>query len=651
MEEVLDATSGDLPPYRFLYLIDRARAFAASLSGFGASLLTALEKKDAEELSRLRIVHQQNLGRMTTQLRSLDVRTAEQSLEALRRQLDSAQYREEFYQALVGQDRSVGEIAQSVAPHGATTLRGLETALLLSSGKLAVLPQIGSAFAMKYGGLELSRSTQKFSGALGTLAATLNGIAASTGLEANLARRREGWRHQKKLASQDAKSIERQVKAAELQLEIARRALRQHEHSLEQLDEVLDLIDTSLTSLGLYTFLSAHLQRLYREMYKNAIGLARLAERAFKYERGDGAGPGLAESYWDGARAGLLAGERLLVDLQTLERTFLQTNYRELEVDQAFALSQIDARALVQLRETGECEFEIAEVFFDLYYPGHYKRRIKNARLTIPCITGPYTNVSATLELVRSWVRDTPAPSGALTEVPASRSTTIATSTGQNDAGVFELSFRDERYMPFEGAGAVSRWRLTLPKSFRQFDYATINDVLLSMSYTAESDGALRAHIETENAELEGSILHYLANNPTWRVISLRQDMSAVFTRLLRSPLNTPVRFDLTDRVLSPLLRGRQLRIENGLIVARPPAGAVEGLRITLDGDELPAFTPEPTLGDLPSAALPASFTTDVLGGHTLAITALGELEVEAEDEVSLDRLTDLLIYLELTVE
>lgn len=39
----------------------------------------------------------------------------------------------------------------------------------------------------------------------------------------------------------------------------------------------------------------------------------------------------------------------------------------------------------------------------------------------------------------------------------------IATSGGQNDSGLFELNFRDERYLPFEGAGAISRWRIELP--------------------------------------------------------------------------------------------------------------------------------------------------------------------------------------------
>src|SRR5690606_35529344 len=112
------------------------------------------------------------------------------------------------------------------------------------------------------------------------------------------------------------------------------------------------------------------------------------------------------------------------------------------------------------------------------------------------------------LNLTRSWVRPTAQPGAPLVEVPPSRSVSIATSTAQNDAGVFELSFRDERYMPFEGLGAISAWALSLPKAFRQFDYQTINDVILSISYTAEQDGTLRDRVEAQNAALEGSIVN-----------------------------------------------------------------------------------------------------------------------------------------------
>jgi hypothetical protein len=36
----------------------------------------------------------------------------------------------------------------------------------------------------------------------------------------------------------------------------------------------------------------------------------------------------------------------------------------------------------------------------------------------------------------------------------------VATSSGQNDSRMFQLSFNDERYLPFEFHGAVSRWRI-----------------------------------------------------------------------------------------------------------------------------------------------------------------------------------------------
>ena len=45
----------------------------------------------------------------------------------------------------------------------------------------------------------------------------------------------------------------------------------------------------------------------------------------------------------------------------------------------------------------------------------------------------------------------------------------IATSCGQNDSGLFELNFRDQRYLPFEYMGAVSRWRIELPPENNYF--------------------------------------------------------------------------------------------------------------------------------------------------------------------------------------
>ena len=411
----------------------------------------------------------------------------------------------------------------------------------------------------------------------------MQAAAGSIDLEANFERRAEGWKHQKQIAAHDIRQLDRQITAAEIRLEIANHALALHERSIEQMDEILELMDGKFSSFGFYTWMSTQLRRVHRSAYQNALALARLAEQAFRFERGDETLPGRAPTYWDATYSGLLSGEQLLIDLQNLERRYLETNYRSLEVDQTFALSQIAPDALIALRQNGQCTFEIGELFFDLFYPGHYRRRIRAVRLTIPSITGPYVNVSATLTLDRSWIRIMPTLGAALTEVPPRRSVSVATSTAQNDAGVFELSFRDERYMPFEGAGAISRWNLTLPKTFRQFDYQTINDVIVSISYTAEQDRELRDHVEKDNATIDNKIRKLLADNPVGRVFSLRQDFSSAFNRLLHSPAATDVSLEITRRQLPIFVGQRPITVKKSALLLQSRGGRGAG-RVCPDG-------------------------------------------------------------------
>src|SRR5438270_10703149 len=56
---------------------------------------------------------------------------------------------------------------------------------------------------------------------------------------------------------------------------------------------------------------------------------------------------------------------------------------------------------------------------------------------------------------------------------------------------MFELNFRDERYLPFEGAGVISTWRIELPKDCNAFDFETISDVIITLNYTAREGGEL----------------------------------------------------------------------------------------------------------------------------------------------------------------
>ena len=159
----------------------------------------------------------------------------------------------------------------------------------------------------------------------------------------------------------------------------------------------------------------------------------------------------------------------------------------------------LDPLALIKLRETGRCFLRLPEEIFDLDYPGHYFRRITSVSLTLPCVVGPYTTISCTLRLLKNSTRvkttiDDGYPRKTDEGLPADDDRfvennipvkAITASHAQNDSGVFELSFRDERYLPFEGAGVISEWSLELfsdpgnpdfGKALRQFDYNSTSE-------------------------------------------------------------------------------------------------------------------------------------------------------------------------------
>ena len=67
----------------------------------------------------------------------------------------------------------------------------------------------------------------------------------------------------------------------------------------------------------------------------------------------------------------------------------------------------------------------------------------------------------------------------------------VALSTGLNDSGLFTLNFdNDERYLPFEYTGAVSKWRLAFPNPAAQSSMLnSLSDIIVHVRYTARSAG------------------------------------------------------------------------------------------------------------------------------------------------------------------
>jgi hypothetical protein len=217
------------------------------------------------------------------------------------------------------------------------------------------------------------------------------------------------------------------------------------------------------------------------------------------------------------------------------------SNKRELELTKHVSLRQLDPLALLALRATGKCQLTIPEWLYDLDGAGHYMRRIKSVAVSIPSVVGPYVNVSCTVSLLRSTVRISPElhaghyardaddPAGDSRFVDRVGAVqTIVTSGAQGDSGMFEANLHDERMLPFEGAGAVSTWRLELPTDYPAFDYDSITDVILHIRYTARPGVDRHAVTDRLATELAGGA-SATVNQAV--LLDLRRDFSSEWAR------------------------------------------------------------------------------------------------------------------------
>jgi len=501
LASVLNDINAPLPPYRFTTMIQKAAEFCAEVRALGQALLAVLEKKDGEELAKLRAKHEVDLLSAVRDVKRKQIDEAKETLAGLREYEKVVAARQQYYLTLprrIAEEQSHQQLLKSNI--AIQTARAVYE--VIASG-VHYVPEtkLGSpaTIGFTYGGANIGNALKAFGESLGTLSGILNTSAALVSTEGGYVRRNREWDHQADLAAKELEQVKKQILAGDIRLQIVERDLVNHDKQREQSREVSDYLRGKFTNQDLYGWMGGQLSALYFQSYQMAYDLAKRAERAYQFERADLEAGFIKFGYWDSLRGGLLAGERLSFDLKRLEAAYLDQNKREYEITKHVSLAMLDPQALLTLKHKGACDIKLPEELFDADYPGHFLRRLKSVSLTIPCVTGPYTGVNCTLTLLKNSVRvDSRSGSSYKRSGPddrrfrdglASIPQSIVTSHGQNDSGIFELNFRDDRYLPFEGAGAISEWQIQLDPQTNRFDLSTIADVVLHLKYTAREGG------------------------------------------------------------------------------------------------------------------------------------------------------------------
>lgn len=558
LRSALSDVAAPLPHYRFTIMVQKATELCGELKALGAALLAALEKRDAEHLATLRSNQEIGLQRAVKEVRKQQVLEAHAAREALEEARAVTQIRYDFYLNIP--DRIPNETNQLAELSTSQTYQNYAQIANLVGSVASLFPDFsvtgsfdpagrptGYSIGTTIGGSNFAEFAHLVSGSFSWIASLHTYAANIASILGGWERRRDDWNLQRDLAAAELDQINKQIAAADIRKAIADLELVNQEQQIENARDVAAFLRDRYTNRDLYHWMVGQVASIYFQAYTLAYDVAKRAERAFRFELGVEDTSFIQFGYWDNLKKGLLAGEKLAHDLKRMEVAYLEQNRREYEITKHISLLQINPHALITLKETGACTFELPEALFDLDFPGHFFRRIKSVSLTIPCVVGPYTSVNSTLTLLSSSVRRSSSVHGTGYTDPENLATSylpvqsIATSSAQNDSGLFELNFRDERYLPFEGAGVISRWRLEISGKWTangqaiqltSFDFGTIADIVLHMRYTSREGGeplrnAARTTLMTQLADQQ--------QFPQYRLFSLWHEYPNEWHRLVGS--------------------------------------------------------------------------------------------------------------------
>jgi hypothetical protein len=621
LDRVLSAPPAAAPStYRFETLLRQALELCGEVKTLGGALLSALEKRDAEQLALLRSGQEVELLAAARRARQLQVEEAAQGLEAIQRTRQVTQARQRYYASrpyLNPREQQHLDHLQTAA-----TLQTIAQGIDVLGGYLALIPQLDlgvSGWAaspvakQEFGGNQLAQVTQVYSRVMSMLAAIETHRGTMASILGGYDRRADDWRFQADQAAKELHQLDAQLAGAEIRKAIAEHELGQHDRQLVNARTLDEFMRSKFTNLELYDWLVAQLSTVYFQGYQLAFETAAKAERAFRYELGDlqpdAARQFIRFGYWDSLKKGLLAGERLSHDLRRLQLAYLERNTHEYEKTTHLSLLATDPAALIKLKTTGECFIDLPEALYDLELPGTYLRRLRSVRLSIPCVVGPYTSVNCTLTLLSNSVRvgasvaegyvrtgsDDPRFVDNVMSVQSG-----VTSTATNDGLQFEPAQHNDRYGLFEGAGAISRWRVQLPPDCNHFDFDTIADLILHIQWTARDGGPNMARVARDEVVTP-------RGRTGMRLLSARRDFSAQWYRFTQPEGTAPRTLELSlDEKLFPFqARGRTIRISR-LQVLLAPADHAElpsGLQLSLqppgESPQLLDFHPNPLLGNL----------------------------------------------------
>ncbi|KAJ5093965.1 hypothetical protein N7456_009826 [Penicillium angulare] len=544
---LLSDLESPMPQYRFQYLIGRASELVSEVRGFGSQFLSTKEAKDAERLSKLKTQHQTTMVSLTMRVMEHQKTEIEKSIEVLQVTRQQEEMRLRYHLALTGDEMEVPQIGEKwkdieqnierptkddyrMTKYEAEqdTLSIFAQGILVSAGAMkgiaaltAPVPQVGAKANPMGVGADVTVGGDQLSKGLSYGADVLKFTKEQLDMQVERAERKgnailqlQERRLEINTSGRTLMQIDKEVEQLEASLVTSDAYLKAQQQEIENAAAEEEWMRTKYTSEQFYALMESTISTMLRQSFSMAVDLIKSVKRVMDFELGirqsSQSNNVSISGFWETCRDGLLSGDALAMELQRLQSVFESTKRWDFNVGRIVSLRQIDPHAFLELRETGNASFQLKESLFDQDYPGHYCRHFLSLSVLISSTLEPSPPVSCTLLLTKHKYRTSATATSYAEQADEDFRTdkvpiqSIAVTYSSWDNGIIDSNYlMHERYHPFEGAGVISDWQITLPDNFRQFDYSTIDDVQLNVKYSSIAGGDASAALDAAAKDMK----------------------------------------------------------------------------------------------------------------------------------------------------
>ncbi|WP_213949312.1 neuraminidase-like domain-containing protein [Luteibacter sp. dw_328] len=503
-----------MPAYRFREVVAMALSAVERLTDLGRYLFRIYEHEADNALEVEQLKNLVALADFDISLKRRAVETARRERNTLQLSQQATQTRIKYLTGQLAFPRSAIEVAGTTTAAFGIALQLARLVPIGAQGGLKTIPRI---LGMAVGNADPAGVPQAISDALGATSEASRLLAEDLRVEAAYERRNEEWTHDKAQAEHDLTILASQMEEQTSRAESATIELNEAIMRRNTLRSEYEVQTTGFATASTYTWMLGRLGELFASAYQSAFALCLDAEASYRYETGDFDSQHVRLDAWDGARRGMFAGEALQNDLHIMQGAFLRRHVRRLSIHKTISLKkELGEAAWKTALSDGKLSFHLTEELFDKDFPGHYLRQIRYLAVVLvptegsPKVPTPKLNadteIRAVLTQTSSALLYRPDPMGVeslydptkgsaeavLRDLRGDQQIVLSHASPRPGADPLETialrnEFADGRYGMFEGAGAVSSWKLDL------LDDASIRgqiaDIEIRLDYSAAWGG------------------------------------------------------------------------------------------------------------------------------------------------------------------